>query len=170
MRPNARPRRPALLIATTAVVLVLFGGLIAGEVLEGQANPLAVWNFEWSNANADLAGPVSLLWSMETYNDTLSVEGPPGAAAPTALRLVRSTGETVGEFPMVPLDPAINVSICPGRRPPKGASWWSRAVPSDMATDLRERGTTLHRIAVLVRGEWRPTVLLDSGCRGVARG
>lgn len=49
------------------------------------------------------------------------------------------------------------------------SSFWRGAAPPAMVRDLRERGKIDHRVEVLVRGEWRPTILFDSRCRGVDR-
>ena len=151
------------------VTSLLAAVVVVAVLLSDRPGPFTVWQFERANANADMTGPVTLLWSIEIYSDTLSVEGPPGAAAPSALRITASDGNATPPSSMRTLDPAVNISVCPGRRPPKGASWWSGAVPPDMAADLRLRGATQYRIEVLVRSEWRSVRLIDSGCRGVGR-
>jgi hypothetical protein len=163
------PRR-GIVIVVLLIAAAGSGLLLASGRAGDQANILAVWRFERANANADAEGPVALLWSIETYNNTLSVEGPAGAAAPDALRIVSPGGSATAPAPMVPLDPAVNISVCAGRRPPRGAMWWSGQVTAEMANDLRERGTTAYRVEVRVRDAWRPATLIDSGCRGVGRG
>lgn len=155
-------------VIVAVVVLVVIAAAVGARALRDQPNLIALWRFEQLNGNADVSGePVALLWTVETYNDTVSFEGPAGAAAPSGLRIVLPDGMRTTAVPMRTLDPAVNVSVCPERRPAKGTTWWSGLAPPDMARDLRQRGSTSHQVEVLVRGEWRRTVLFDSGCRGL---
>ena len=152
-------------------VAVLIGGAAAGlaEVLV-KPGPIEQLRAERINANGDAGGPIAMLWSIETYSDTVYAEGPRGAAAPTQIRIVPPDGDPTEPRPTRTLDPAANVGVCPNERPPFGTTWWSGIVPHDMAEQLRASGQTAWRLEAYGRMGWVPVVLIDSGCRGVGRG
>jgi hypothetical protein len=121
------------------------------------------------NADASTTGPVAMLWKVELYNDPVSLEGHAGAAAPSDVRVVSPEGRVLQSHATERLDPAVNVSVCLGRRPVRGTTWWSATIPG-LAGELRASGVTTYRVEALVGIEWRAVQLLDSGCRGMGRG
>jgi hypothetical protein len=157
------------LLAVAVVVLV--GGSAVGlaEALV-KPGPLEQLRAERINANGDAGGPIAMLWSVESYSDIVYAQGPRGAAAPTQIRIISPDGGVMEPRPTRTLDPAVNTGVCPNERPPLGTTWWSGAVPHEMAEQLRSSGQTAWRIEAYGRMGWVPVVLIDSGCRGIGRG
>lgn len=149
-------------------LVVLIAGL---AVEEGTARPsgLTRLRFELSNASAATSGPIAMMWSIELYNDTLSLEGPRGSIAPSAVRILNENGDVAVIQPTALLDPARNIGVCPSWRPALGTTWWSANVPATLAADLRLSGKTVFRVQAQINDSWVPVTLIDSGCRGVGR-
>lgn len=159
-------RTAAGLAAALIFVIACFG---AAELLV-KPGPLEQLWADRINANADAGEPIAMLWSIETYSDLLSVEGPRGAAAPAQIRVVRPDGGASTAMPTRTLDPVVYIGVCPQERPPLGTTWWSGTVPREMAEQLRSTGQTTWHLEAYVRERWVGVVLIDSGCRGIGRG
>ncbi|MDE3111606.1 MAG: hypothetical protein KGK34_01535 [Chloroflexota bacterium] len=162
---GSRPRRRAALVGLLALV-VLSG--IYEERTTG-LSILTLVHFSVANLLAGTTGDLAFMWSIETFNQTLSLEGPFGESTLTAVRVTSPDGEAVVASALSQLDPAKNVGVCPEHRPPLGTPWWRGQVPAAMANDLRTTGNTAYRIEVLAGSTWRRVMLIDSGCRGVGR-
>ena len=160
--------RRVLLGALIALAVPL---VIAGvqEVVQ-RPSPLTLLRVGFANSNADASGPVTMIWSVELYTAQLYMQGPSGSAAPTEIRLIDPEGRVILARATRLLDPAVNIGVCPSHRPPKGTSWWSGEIPLALAEELRGRRALTYRFEASIRTEWRPVVLVDSGCRGVGRG
>ena len=154
-----------------ALVGLLVIAVLAGICEERAAPPtlLTLGHFSVANLLAGTTGDPAFMWSIETFNLTLSLEGPFGGTALTRVRITSPDGEVVVASELTRLDPAKNVGVCPGHRPPLGTPWWRGQVPAAMANDLRTTGNTAYRIEVLAGSAWRRVMLIDSGCRGVGR-
>lgn len=159
-------RRVAAAIALALIAIAAAG---AAELLV-RPGPLEQLRADRINANADAGEPIAMLWSIETYSDLLSVEGPRGAAAPAQVRIVRPDGGASAALPARTLDPAVHIGVCSQERPPLGTTWWSGQVPREMAEQLRSTGRTAWGLQAYVRERWVGVVLIDSGCRGIGRG
>ena len=142
---------------------------VAAEVTQ-RPSPLTLLRADYANANAEASGPVTMIWSVERYTPIVSMQGPRGPAAPDRIRLVDADGRELASRATVLLDPTIHVGVCHDHRPAKGTSWWSSEVPAALAEELRAGGVRSFRFEASIRGEWRPVVLIDSGCRGEGRG
>lgn len=153
--PFAGGRGVRQVLAASVTLAILTAGLL---VEERTVHPslFTTRRFDAMNASAGTAGAVAMFYSVETYNDTFSLEGPRGDLAPSAVRILASSGDVVASGPTKHLDPARNIGVCPSHRPPLGTTWWSSTVPGALAGDLRSSGRTSFRIEARVGDSWRP--------------
>ena len=157
-----------LLGASIALVIPIV--IVAVLEIVQRPSPLTLLRADYANANAEISGPITMIWSVELYTSVVTLQGPGGSAAPAAIRLIDPDGQVIVTRPTRALDPAVNIGVCPGHRPPKGTSWWSADVPGALAEELRTGRRVTFRFEASIRDQWRPVVLMDSGCRGIGRG
>lgn len=155
-----------VLVALLALAIV---AVLVGEEQLVRPSALTLVRFNAANVASGWTRQVAFLWTIETFNPTMSLEGPSGDAAPTALRIATSAGEVLTTDGLKRLDPSRNIGVCPMHRPETGASWWAGTVPEAMADELRTTGHTSYRLEVFRDTTWSPVLLIDSGCRGVGR-
>lgn len=158
------------ILAGAVIALAIPVAIVAVLEVFQRPSPLTLLRVGYANSNADATGPVTMIWSVELYTAQMSMQGPSGAAAPIEIRLIDPEGRVILTRATRLLDPAVNIGVCPGHRPPKGAGWWSAEIPLALAEELRGRKALTYRFEAVIRTVWRPVVLVDSGCRGVGRG
>lgn len=163
-----RATLPRRRVSAVVFLLVAVLAAIAEEQLV-RPSALTMTHFYAANLLVGVTGRVALLWSIETFSPTLSLEGTSGDDAPTDLRIVAPSGDVLTTEAFNRLDPSKNVGVCPMHRPSAGTTWWSGRVPETMASDLRTTGSTAYRVEVLQNSSWYAVLLVDSGCRGVGR-
>jgi hypothetical protein len=151
-----------------AICLILALAVLEDGIFSSPSR-VTLFRMDVENADAATSGPVAMLWSVQLYSDLIYLEGPPGAAGPSEVRVVDAEGFTVASKATLRLDPARNESLCGVRRPPLGATWWSQVVPG-LASELRNGRSLTYKVEARVGDGWRPVLMLDSGCRGTGRG